>query len=121
MEAIYAFFAGYTPEVLVGMAAMALVFMFKGAGVKLMNYLKNKLGLSAERANLFIVAFLMLFSFAALVVTGYFKETEPITLAKVIAVGSICYTLSQVAYKRLFPKQPPPVSGSPNGDNQEGP
>lgn len=98
------FFQGYSAEELIVMFVTALVAVSQGLfpGVSILEWLKNKTGLSGEKMHYAVIGFFMVLSALAMFVTG---ELDPSsiewTLETLISYFGLFYGLSQVAYQRL--------------------
>jgi len=100
MEAIYAFFEGYTAAELINMLVLAALFIIPNAGVRFLNFLKNKLGLSAEKAQAFFLGTLTLIVIASMWVTGQIGEVN-FTLKTFTSIFLSALVPAKFAYKRL--------------------
>lgn len=104
-EVVTNFFLGLTAEQIILFLVAGVLTYAPGFGTKLLNYLKDAAGLSDLVAHRFIVFMIMLISATVLIVTGSMNlnglEFNVVNLATL--VGEV-YLLSQLAYKRWFPK-----------------
>jgi len=104
-EVITAFFTGFTAEQIILFLVVGVITYAPGLGTKLLNYLKDAAGLTDLAAHRFIVVMIMLISATVLLVTGSMNLNGlEFTLANLAALIGEVYLLSQLAYKRWFPK-----------------
>lgn len=104
-EVIINFFSGFTAEQIILFCVMGVVTYAPGFGTKLLNYLKNAAGLTSSVAHRFIVVMIMLISATVLIITGSMDINGlEFNLANLVALIGEVYLLSQLAYKRWFPK-----------------
>lgn len=99
------FFEGFSAAEIIGAIILIAGFFYPGFGVKLMNLVKEKIGLEGRQANLLIMILLAGVSAAALAVTGYFAGFD-VTAANLVALWGVCYAMAQDAYNRIFKNAP---------------
>ena len=93
------FFDGFTAEQLIATIIVAVLWLYPGAGVAFINYLKEWLELEDDRAHKAVLMILMVFAVLVMLATGAF--TGKFTFANLIYFFGEAYLLSQYAYKHL--------------------
>lgn len=100
MEMILKFFEGVDSAQLVAWF-FTILFAFI-PGFNLFNWLKLRLKLEGEKANLMVVIVSMLLTGLAMFLTGELGfEGFEFTLANIVEFGMLLYAASQVAYQRF--------------------
>jgi hypothetical protein len=100
MESLYKFFDGVSYSELVLWLVTAAIFLNKGLGVKLINWLKNKLGLSDDAAHYFVIGLLLCISLLAMFVTGQFADISW-DFKTLMSQFGVAMVPAGIAYRRL--------------------
>lgn len=105
-QAVLGFFDGFTAEQVIVGAILGLLAIVPGFGVKALEWLKNKAGLSGNAAYMFIMVCVYAFTAIVLLVTGTVELAGvQFNLANLLGYGSMMVAFTQIAYKRLMEKQ----------------
>lgn len=99
---IVPFFEGYSAEMLVMTAGVAVVFLIPKAGVRFLNWTKSVFKVEDLEAHKLIIIILTGGSALLLAVTSAFADGISFTFGNLIFFTTEAYLLSQVAYKHLF-------------------
>jgi hypothetical protein len=102
---VVGFFSGFTGEKLIVGIIVLLFTLVPQFGLTFFNWLKIKFQLVDKQAHDLIFVVCYIISAIALLVTGTLDLTGlEFSLANFLTIGTSIYGLSQLAFKRLFPK-----------------
>ena len=103
--AVTGFFVGVSAEQVVFGIVILLFTLVPNFGLEFFNLLKERWGFVDKQAHDFIFAVCYIISAIALLVTDTLDLNGlEFTIQTVFAVGTSIYGLSQLAFKRLYPK-----------------